>query len=133
MTGTSKSELEALLVDTEPEDTDRLLRSCLEGRVAFDRASGRLIVRPGLFELSHPERILVLLLARQAMRKLGLEVPVEVDARGLATEAQVDLKSCREQLSRLKAKRRIEKGDSGYFVPTWNTFLVAKDLTNRVE
>ncbi|HKV27290.1 MAG TPA: hypothetical protein VJN90_03315 [Candidatus Acidoferrales bacterium] len=129
----AKSELEALLVDTEPEDTDRLLRSSLEGRVAFEKASGRLIVRPGLFDLSSPERILILLLARQAMRKLGLEVPAEVDARVLATEAQVDLKGCREQLSRLKAKRRIDKNDGGYFVPTWNTFLIAKELCDGIQ
>jgi hypothetical protein len=126
--GNSKSsELEGLLVENEEGNVDKLLFEALEGRIAMERSSGRIVPRPGLFKLSQPERLIVLLLARHAAMKLGLpEATLEVAAEQLATDSQIPVKSCREQLSRLKASGLVNKASSGYVLPSWN-LLVAMD------
>lgn len=124
-----RSDLEALLVDGEERDVDRRLREVLDGKVAFERATGRVLVRPRLFRLGERQRLLVLLLARHALVRLGVRgAQLEVDPAVLAEEAQVALKSCREYLSRLKRKRIVEKKPRGYVLPTWNILFVADQL-----
>ncbi len=130
----TKNELEGLLVDGQEADVDRTLRRALEGKVAFERGTGRLLVRPGLFNLPQHQRLLALLLARHAMVRLGLsEAHLEADAVTLADEAQVSIKNCREYLSRLKAKRIVEKRPEGYVLPSWNVLLVAGKLADLQE
>lgn len=130
----NKSELEALLIDSEEADIDKRLREVLEGKVAFDRTSGRLVVRPGLFALGQRERVLVLLLGRHALVRLGLpDACLEVDPAVLAEQAQVPLKNCREYLSRLKSKRIVEKKARGYALPTWNILLIADELKTPIK
>lgn len=119
------NELEALFADSEEADVDHRLRECLAGKVAIERATGRLLVKPPLFELPQQDRILTLLLARHAIRRLGVpDAQLEAEPTTLAGEGQVSLKNCREYLSRFKAKRVIEKGKTGYYVPDWNLLLI---------
>lgn len=123
-------ELEGLLVDADEGEVDRRLRAALHGKVVVDRGTGRIIARPALLSLPQGQRLLVLLLARHAVLRLGLgDGEVEVDPESLASESQVNLKTCRELLSKLKAKGLVTKGDRGYKVPEWNILLVAQDLT----
>ncbi len=82
-----RSELEALFVDRQEGNMDRALREALEGRVAIEKSSGRLLSKPGLFKLGQGQRLLVLLLARHALARLGLgegdlELPTEELAQG---------------------------------------------------
>jgi hypothetical protein len=128
--GNSKStELEALLVENEEGDVDKLLLEALEGRIAMERGSGRIVPRPGLFKLSQPQRLIVLLLARHAALKLGLpDAKLEVPTEDLASCCQVPVKSCREQLSRMKAGGLINKGSSGYVLPSWNLLVAMGEL-----
>ena len=129
-----RSELEGLFADAEEADVDRRLRECLTGKIAIERSTGRVLVKPELYKLVQQERILVLLLARQAGRRLGLPgVQLEVDPTILAAEAQVDVKNCREYLSRFKAKRVIERGKDGYYVADWNLLLVIDRVADRKE
>ncbi len=128
-TGEGKSELEALLVEAEEGDVDRRLREAVEGRVAFERATGRIIVRPPLLKLSQRQRILALLMARHVLSRLGLgSRELEVDPTVLANEAQVPLKNVREYLSKLKGEGKVTKGPKGYSVPSWNILLICDEL-----
>lgn len=127
--GEGKSELEALLVETEEGDIDRRLREALEDRVVFERASGRIIVRPGLLKLSQRQRIVALLMARHVLSRLGIgSGELEVDPTILANEAQVLLKNVREYLSKLKREGKVAKGPKGYSVPSWNILLMCDEL-----
>lgn len=129
-----RSELEALLVDAEEADIDRRLREVLEHRVAVERTSGRIVVRPELLKLSQRQRLLSLLVARHALSRLGLGTgELEVDPAVLASEAQVRLKNVREYLSKLKAEGVVAKGPKGYSVPAWNILLVADEIRSSKE
>src|SRR2546427_2034755 len=124
-----KSELEALIVDNREGEIDRALRQVLEGRVAFEREGGRVLVRSGLYDLPQQQRLLVLLLARHAATRLGLpRAQLAVELATLAEEAQIGIKSCREYLSRLKARRIVQKTTTGYELPAWNIMALAGDL-----
>ena len=130
----SSSELESLFADSGEADVDHRLRECLAGKVAIERATGRLLVKPPLFELPQQDRILALMLTRHAIRRLGVpDAQLEADPATLAGEGQVSLKNCREYLSRFKAKRVIEKGNAGYYVPDWNLLLVIDRVSGGKE
>jgi hypothetical protein len=128
----SGSKLRSLIVDSTDSDTEESVFRALEGRVAFEKGSGRLLVRRGLFELDWKRRLLVLLLARRAMVRLGIPGALdEVGAAALAAESQVQLKTCREYLSRFKATGLIERKGDGYTLPEWNTLRAAEELLKK--
>jgi len=113
------SELEALFLDDTEQAVDGMLRATLEPIIGFTR-DGKLVTKSALLKLPDISRILAALLARQAMVRLKLpNARVEATADQLENEVAVPLKSCREHLSRLKARRMLDKNDSGYFVPVW--------------
>ena len=119
------SELEALFVDEGVQAIDSVLRTVLEQFVGFTR-DGRIITKPPYLKLSDPTRVLVSLLGRQAMARLKISgVRQEANPEELASECLVPVKSCREYLSRLKARRLLDKNEAGYFVPTWAVSNVA--------
>jgi hypothetical protein len=121
-------DLEALFVEEGEQAVDSKLRTVLEGYVGFTR-DGRIVTKPAFLKLSQQSRILVALLARQAMVRLKLEgALLERSAESLQEECLIPLKSCREYLSRLKKRRLIEKNASGYFVPIWAISTVAEAL-----
>lgn len=129
-----RSELEALFVESAEGDVDRVLRGALEGRVSFERATGRMLPRPGLFKLSQRKKIVVLLLARQALNRLEVAgARLEATAEELAGEGQMPAKSCGEQLSRLKASRLVQKGVHGYAIPSWNILAAAEYVASTRE
>jgi hypothetical protein len=129
-----RSELESLLVDAEEADTDRILREALGGRIAIDRNSGRVLPRQGLMGLSQSQRLVVLLLARHVLKRLGIGSGVlEADAGELANEGQIPLQTTRELLSRLKKQGIFAKGAAGYLVPDWNVLLAAEKLKTGQE
>lgn len=128
----SPSRLRSLIVDSTGTDTDELLFRVLENRIAFEKSTGRLLPRHGLFELDWKQRLLLLLLARRA--RLRLEFPAaseQATAAELAAEAQVPIKTCREYLSRLKSTGLIERKGEGYALPDWNTLRAAEELSKR--
>lgn len=113
------SELEGLFVDRSEQAIDTVLRSVLEQFVGFTR-DGRIVTKPAFLKLAGPSRIMVVLLARQAMLRLGIPgATQEATPDNLAPECLIPLKACREYLSRLKARRLLDKSTAGYFVPTW--------------
>jgi hypothetical protein len=127
--GKQKSELEQLLVDTSEGDVDRILLEALSGRVALDKATGHILPRPGLYKLPQRGRLIVLLLARHALRILGLPgASSEAAPETLAAESQVQIKSCREYLSRLKSDGMVTKVDGGYQLPVWNILRAVDEL-----
>jgi hypothetical protein len=130
MEGTkAKSELEKLLVDTTEGDVDRVLLEGLSGRVALDKATGRILPRPGLYKLPQRARLIVLLLARHALKILGLPgASTEASPEELAGESQVNVKSCREYLSRLKAEGLVQRAEKGYELPVWNIIRAADEI-----
>ncbi len=112
-------ELEALLVDDSEQAIDGLLSNVLQPYVGLTR-EGRMVTKPQFLKLSDATRLLAALLARQAMIRLKLPgAKAEASAEELQNECMVPLKSTREYLSRLKSRRLLEKGEGGYFVPTW--------------
>jgi hypothetical protein len=124
-----KSELEKLLVDTAEGDVDRILLEALNGRVSLDRATGKILPRPGLYKMPQRGRLIVLLLARHAVRILTLPgANTEATPEALAAEAQVPVKSCREYLSRLKSSGVVQKGSVGYELPVWSIFRAVEEL-----
>ncbi len=123
--GGKRNELEGLLVDEDEQAGDKLLREVLEKFVGLTR-EGRVVTKPAYLKLSHQNRLLVSLMARQAMARLGLpSATVEASAEALEKEAMVPLKSCREYLSKLKKARLLDKNKRGYFVPLWSLSNVA--------
>ncbi len=121
-------ELEALFVEEGEQAVDAKLRSVLEGFVGFTR-DGRFHAKPAFLKLSHHKKILLTLLAGQAMVRLKLPgASAERTAESLQNECFVPLKTCRETLSRLKARRLIDKNNAGYFVPTWAISTVAETI-----
>jgi|SRR5882672_476821 len=124
-----KSELEKLLVDTAEGDVDRILLEALSGRVALDKSTGKILPRPGLYKLPQRARLIVLMLARHAVRILTLpSASAEATPEALAAEAQVPVKSCREYLSRLKSSGVVQKGGVGYELPVWSIFRAVEEL-----
>ena len=124
-----KSELEKLLVDTTEGDVDRILLEGLSGRVALDKATGRILPRPGLYKLPQRARLVVLLLARHALKILNLPgASTEASPEDLAGEGQVNVKSCREYLSRLKADGLVKRGEKGYEIPVWNIIRAVDEV-----
>jgi hypothetical protein len=118
-------ELEGLLVDDGEPAIDGLLRRVLEPYVRLTR-EGRLITTERFLSLSDPNKILVFLLGRRAMIRLNIpNAAAEASADVLHSECGVPLKSCREYLSRLKARRLLERNEKGYFVPGWAISAVA--------
>ena len=123
--GAKRNELQALLVDEDEQAADKLLREVLQRFVGLTR-EGRVVTKPQYLKLSHQNRLLVSLMARQAMVRLGLpSASVEASAEVLEREAMVPLKSCREYLSKLKKARLLDKNERGYFVPLWSLSNVA--------
>lgn len=124
-------ELEGLLVDEGEQAIDAVLRGVLEPYIGFMR-DGRMITKPQFLKLSDPTRILVALLGRQAMVRLGLPgAKAEASADRLQGECMVPLKSCREYLSRFKSRRLLAKNEVGYFVPTWAVSDVAATVQKK--
>jgi len=124
-------ELEGLFVDESEQAVDGLLRTTLEPFVGFTR-EGRVVTKPAFLELSHANRLLVMLLARQAAVRLSLPgATMEATAENLQQECMVPVKSCREYLSKMKAKRLLEKNAQGYLVPQWALPTVAGLLVRR--
>jgi len=124
-----RSELETLLVDADEGDTDRILREALATRIAIDRTSGKVLPRQGLMTLSQSQRLIILLLARHALKRLGIGSGlIEARAEELANEGQIPLQTTRELLSRLKKQGIFSKTDDGYAVPDWNVLLAAERI-----
>jgi hypothetical protein len=116
---TPASELEALFVDSSEQAVDSLLRGALETLVGVTR-DGKIVRKAPFLKLADTAKILTYLLARQAL--VRLQVPsakLSATADQLSTECGVPLKSTREHLSLLKAKRLLDKDQEGYLVPTW--------------
>ena len=115
----SPGELDVLFVEDSEQAIDGLLRAALVPIIGFTR-DGRMVTKPPFLKLPDISRILAALLARQAMIRLKLAgAKLEATPDQLENECGVSLKSCREHLSRLKARRMLDKNDAGYFVPTW--------------
>lgn len=126
------SKLAGLVVDSDGPDAENFLFAVLDGRLAFERMSGRILPKPSLFELPGRKRLLVLLLARHAAMKLGLvSASVWASSTALASEAQMPLKTVGEYLSRLKAAGLIEKGAEGYSLPAWNLLRAGAELSKE--
>ena len=125
------SELAALFVEDSEQAVDGLLRSTLEPLLGLTR-DGKVITKPAFVKLSIPARILSILLARQAM--VRLKVPgakASATPEELETECLVPLKTCREVLSKLKARRILVKNDEGYVVPVWSVPQAVANVTGR--
>ena len=113
------SQLESLLVDEGEQALDALLQKILQPYATFTR-SGRMISKPEFLKLSHTGRLLVCLLGRRAMVRLALpNATLELTPEQMEAECAIPLKSCREYVSRMKARRLLDKNAIGYFVPTW--------------
>ena len=128
--GTAKSsKLVGLLVDSEGVDAENFLFAVLDGRLAFEKTSGRILPKPSLYDLPGRKRLLVLLLARHAALKLGLaSATIWASPSSLAAEAQMPLKTVGEYLSRLKSNGLVEKGADGYSLPAWNLLRAGAEL-----
>ncbi len=125
-----RGELEGLLVEEEDRNVDKLMADVLTGRIAVEKATGRVVPRAGLYRLSEQRRLLLLLLAPHAARKLGhADAQLELSPEQLASQGQVPIKNCREQLSRLKGQGVISRGSNGYLLPPWNVLLAAETLS----
>lgn len=124
-----KSDLEALVVDSQEGDIEKMLKKALDGRVVFLRGQARVVSRPALFELQLRQRLLALLLARHAMKMLGLTPGVVlVSPQSLASESQIPVQRTREYLSRLKREGLVERTNDGYAIAEWNIFRAAEEL-----
>lgn len=125
------SELEGLFVEDGEQAIDAVLRSALENLVGLTR-DGRLIPKPAFQKLSDPNRVLVALLAKQAMARLRIpDAGPEATADRLAEECMVPVKSCREYLSRFKSRRLLDKNQKGYFIPAWAVSSVAEAVQKK--
>jgi len=130
MTEQQTNPLQSLLVDEGEQAIDIRLSEALKNFLAFTK-EGRLVTKPEFLKLSHPNRILVVLLGRHAMVRLSLPDSVpEATPEVLEKDCLVPLKSCREYLSRLKTRRMLEKNEKGYYIPTW-ALTTAADAVNK--
>jgi hypothetical protein len=126
---TRSSKLAGLLVDSEGVDAENFLFGVLDGRIAFEKTSGRILPRPSLYDLPGRKRLLILFVARHAATKLGLpSASIWASPSSLAAEAQMPLKTVGEYLSRLKSRGLVEKGADGYSLPAWNLLRAGAEL-----
>lgn len=117
--GTKAVQLESLLVDEGEQAIDSLLHETLKDLVGFTK-SGQLVTKPEFLALSNRSRLLIALLGRHVMVRLKLPgATLEATPETLQSQCLIKLQSCREDLSRLKALRLLEKNETGYYVPTW--------------
>ena len=126
------TELQGLFVEDGEEAVDSVLRNCLEKFVGITRG-GKIVPRESFLDLTDTSKILVCLLARLA--KVRLNIPGATNcgsAEELAGECIVPVKSAREYLSRLKARKLLEKSASGYLVPAWAVGNVAREITKKL-
>lgn len=115
----SASPLESLLVEDGEQAVETLLHETLKPFASFTR-TGQMVMKPEFLKLPQNNRLLVCLLGRHAMMRLKLpSASLELRTEDLARECSVELKSCREHLSRCKARRLLDKNENGYFVPAW--------------
>jgi len=113
----------------EEEITDELLKKLLISYVGLSKTEDKIIPRPEFGKLSQSDRVLLYLLARRAMVKLGIPgASFEADSSDVGESALVPRKSCGEILSRLKATGLIDKGPDGYFIPGHALLRVAGEL-----
>lgn len=125
------SELESLFVDEGDDAVDSVLKATLEKFVGITR-DGKTVSKPGFLKLPDTTRILVALLAKLAKERLKiLGASKQGSADELASECLVPLKSAREYLSRLKARKLLEKDEHGYFVPYWAVANVADEISKN--
>jgi hypothetical protein len=121
-------ELQALFVDEGEQAVDGLLRITLEPLLGLTR-DGRVVTKSPFLKLSLPSRILAVLLARRAMVRLDVpNVGAEASPEQLEDECVAPLKACRECLSRLKAKKVLEKNEAGYFIPLWAVSRAVEEI-----
>jgi len=126
-----KSELAALFVEASEQAVDGLLRSSLEPLLGLTR-DGKVVTKPPFIKLSIPARILAILLARQALVRLKVtDAKASATPEELETECLAPLKTCREVLSKLKARRILIKTDEGYEVPVWSLPQAVAAVTGR--
>jgi len=121
-------ELQALFVDEGEQAVDGLLRTTLESLLGLTR-DGRIIAKSPFLKLALPSRILAVLLARRAMVRLSVpNATAEASPEQLEDECVAPLKACRECLSRLKAKKILDKNEAGYFVPLWAVSRAVEEI-----
>jgi hypothetical protein len=124
--------LKSLIVDSTGSDTEEVLFKALQNRISFEKTTGRLLPRQGLFELDGRRRLIALFLARQARGRLELPRGAEqANATELASESQMPVKTCREYLSRLKSIGIIERRGNGYYLPEWNILRAAEEILKK--
>lgn len=126
-----QNELAGLFVENSEQAVDSLLRSTLEPLLGLTR-DGKVVTKPAFVKLSIPARILSILLARQAM--VRLKVPgarASASPEELETECLAQLKTCREVLSKLKARKILIRDGEGYAVPVWAIPQAVASVTGR--
>lgn len=122
--------LEDLLVDSR-ELNRELTATILLPYLRIDRATGAVVPQPGWAAVSNDARILLYLVARKAMRALGLRLPQEA-----ATPVEIERAtgipggSVRPALRRLLKSRLVERDIEGsYLVPTYAMIRVESVLS----
>ncbi len=126
-----KSPLEELFVD-ERRLVEETIRNVLTPLLSLSKESDRILPKPAFQKLSVKQRIVAYLLARQAMNMSGIHGASEnAQSERIAQDTMADLKTTREELSRLKAKFIEKRDDGSWYLPSVKIMLAAEFLTRK--
>ena len=133
MEGKRESILGDLILDQDSV-TDELLKKQLAPYVGLSGTEDRIVPKSDFMALPQPKKIVLYLLARHAMVRLGIPgASLAAQTERIAESCLVHPKSCTEVLSRLKATGMVTKGDDGWSIPVHSLLRVANELPKRTE
>lgn len=128
MEGKKESILQELVLDQD-KVTDELLKDQLAPHVGLSSTEDKIVPKPSFMRLPQPKKILLYLLARHAMVRLGIPgASYAAQTEKVAEGCLVHPKSCREGLSRLKAAGMVTRAEDGWSIPAHSLFRVATEL-----
>ncbi|MDI6893789.1 MAG: hypothetical protein QME70_04110 [Bacillota bacterium] len=123
--------LQDLLVDPEALDRE-LLATILKAFVLVEKGTGTIRFTPAWNRLPAPGKVLAYLLARKAVRALGLTEKEAVLPKQIERHTGIKGGTLRPVLKRLHDERLLDKDADGYKVPN-QAIELAKAMLERAS
>jgi len=128
MEGKKESILQELVLDQD-KVIDELLKDQLAPHLGLSSTEDKIVPKASFMRLPQPKKILLYLLARHAMVRLGIPgASIAAETEKVAESCLVRPKSCSEGLSRLKAVGMVTRGENGWSIPVHSLLRVATAL-----
>jgi len=98
----------------------QLLAGLLEPFVIIDEDTGTVAPLPAFSRLNERQKVLATMLGIKVAGALGKRDHEQIGSKELSDMTGINYNSVRSYLSQLEKKKMIAKGETGYFVPSYN-------------